>query len=173
MKIGRTARVGANAYLPTKEERIKVKFAYGLGITEQEICQCIRTPEGRPVSLSTLRKRFKNERESGYAELKMNVRLKISQLALRARSEQTALNACRYLENTRFNVRETSALHVSGANGAAIEYVEHADSAADDSRIRKLTTLLDAARARRDGSLAIDCGPADLVSDGGAAGTST
>ena len=68
-KTGKTAFSRPTRFEATEEQRKNVKVLVGLGIPEDAICAIVPDRRDKPISKSTLRKRFAKELETGAAEL--------------------------------------------------------------------------------------------------------
>lgn len=58
---------------PTEEQKQNVVILVGLGVPQEQIRYLIRRPDGKPIDVKTLRKRFKEELTLGEVRLKSQV----------------------------------------------------------------------------------------------------
>ena len=70
------------AFIPTDEQRRQVESLAGYGLKEEDICRFITWPDGKPIGLTTLKKKFKNELIMGAPKLEAMLSETICGLAL-------------------------------------------------------------------------------------------
>jgi hypothetical protein len=67
---GVPGRGGRTTFIPTPEQRSKVKILAGLEMPQEQICRLVTNPQtGKPLDVKSLRKHFGREIETGEIEL--------------------------------------------------------------------------------------------------------
>jgi len=64
---------GRPSFEPTPDQRHQVEIMVSIGIPQIEICKMIRRPNGQPITKATLEKHFRQEIDTGAANLRTQV----------------------------------------------------------------------------------------------------
>ena len=70
------------AFIPTADQRRQVESLAGYGLREEDICRFITWPDGKPIGLTTLKKKFKAELIMGAPKLEAMLSETICGMAL-------------------------------------------------------------------------------------------
>jgi hypothetical protein len=112
------------AFVPTAEQRANVTLLIGFGLTEDEICQLVRNPKGRPIDGKTLRKHFADEIAAGLANIKAQVGNRIVATILGRegglKDERTQALLMIFFAKTRMGWKETVVTENVGKDGGPI-----------------------------------------------------
>lgn len=121
---------GRPLFEPTPEQRKRVLTMVGVGISHAEICLVV-THNGKPLSLKTLRKHFREELNTGTVIANAQVGGAIFKAALEGKPGAQALWA-----KCRMGWKETQAIEHSGPAGSPMQVEDVSD--AKDRLLAKL-----------------------------------
>jgi hypothetical protein len=69
-------------FKPSEDHRRTVAQAYAMGMSQDMICELIRTPADRPISPKTLRRHFRKDLQKGRAQFHFRVLATAGQVAI-------------------------------------------------------------------------------------------
>lgn len=124
---------GANKFIATPEQRSLVKMAVAEGIAQETIARNIKNPRtGKPITVETLVREFKEELDTGYFEAQM-----IVGSSLLAKVKQKDLGSIVWWDKTRgkrfeHSQPDTSKIDPAGSNVKQIVEVIHGFPPEDD-----------------------------------------
>lgn len=107
---------GRNPFAPTAEQRQLVAHLAGFGVPQEDIRMLILKKDGKPLSLPTLEKYFRQELDTG--ELKANAQVAGALYKKAIGGDTTAMI---FWLKTRARWRETNRLELTGANGGPMQ----------------------------------------------------
>ena len=129
---------GRPAFKPTAEQRRHVKATSGFGVPQDQICQHVLWPNGKPINHETLALHFREELDSGVAQANSQVcestflqavgKAKVVEITVNAAGQETDRRTVQervlpvptmgiWWEKTRMGKKESVAVQHTGKDG--------------------------------------------------------